>query len=448
MADQIDLDAFMQDIEARNPAEPEFHQAVREVVRDLLPTINGRDDLLQANILDRLVEPERVISFRVVWEDDAGCVRVNRGYRVQFNSAIGPYKGGLRFHPTVNPSILKFLAFEQTFKNALTGMPMGGGKGGSDFDPRGCSDSEIRRVCNAFMLQLHRHIRSDTDVPAGDINVGAREIGYLFGAYRRITNEFQGVLTGKGLSFGGSQMRTEATGYGLLYFVSEMLRVNDKDIAGQRIVISGAGNVATHAAEKALELGAKVITLSDSKGFILDEDGLTLEKLAWVRKHKEQAGTSLAAYADKFSARWHADRAPWEVGCDIALPCATQNERDEDAARALVKNGCIAVAEGANMPVTSAAHAVLVDAGVLFGPGKATNAGGVAVSGLEISQNKLRRSTSRDEVDGALKSIMHSIHEACVRHGKDDDGTVNYARGANLAGFEKVAEAMLAQGYG
>ncbi|MEL7449300.1 MAG: NADP-specific glutamate dehydrogenase [Pseudomonadota bacterium] len=448
MADNIDLDQFLERLRSRNPGEAEFHQAVAEVVHDILPVINASPRLQQASILDRLIEPERVIGFRIVWEDDKRNVRVNRGYRVQFNSAIGPYKGGLRFHPTVNPSILKFLAFEQTFKNALTGLPMGGGKGGSDFDPRECSDGEIMRFCNSFMLQLHRHIRSDTDVPAGDINVGEREIGYLFGAYRRITNEFQPVLTGKGLSFGGSQMRTEATGYGLLYFVREMLATQGKSIDGMRVVVSGAGNVATHAVEKAVDMGARVVTLSDSRGFILDEAGLNRDKLNWVRQHKEKPGTTLEPYTEEFGARWFAGKQPWHVDCDVALPCATQNELDEEAARALAANGCTVIAEGANMPVTHAARAFIDSAGLLYGPGKASNAGGVAVSGLEISQNRVRRSHTRHEVDEDLQSIMKSIHGACVEHGTGDDGRVNYARGANVAGFRKVAHAMLGQGYG
>jgi len=447
MAKKISLNKFMQGLKQRTPGESEFHQAVGEVITDILPLVNEEPDYRDTNILERLTEPERIISFRIVWEDDRGRVKVNRGYRVQFNSAIGPYKGGLRFHPTVNQSILKFLAFEQTFKNALTGLPMGGGKGGSDFDPRGCSDREIRRFCNGFMLELHRHIKPDVDVPAGDINVGAREIGFLFGAYHRITNEFEGALTGKGLSFGGSEMRTEATGFGLLYFLHEMLSTRGASVEGQRIVISGAGNVATHAAQKALELGAKVVTLSDSRGFILDEDGVTDEKIAWVRRHKQQPGASLEGYADEFGATWHPGKTPWGVACTVALPCATQNELDINDARTLAQNGCRAVAEGANMPVTAAARAVIDEAGLLYAPGKAANAGGVAVSGLEISQNRMSRSRSRVDVDDDLKAIMRNIHSNCVRHGEHGD-RVDYSRGANRAGFCKVAVAMLAQGFG
>lgn len=447
MSKKIQLDDFMEGLKQRSSGENEFHQAVREVIGHILPQINDEPEYRDTNILERLTEPERTISFRVVWEDDRGKIRVNRGYRVQFNSAIGPYKGGLRFHPTVNTSILKFLAFEQTFKNALTGLPMGGAKGGSDFDPRGCTDREIMRFCNAFMLELHRHIKPDVDVPAGDINVGAREIGFLFGAYHRITNEFEGVLTGKGLSFGGSEMRTEATGFGLLYFLEEMLATQNESVEDQRIVISGAGNVATHAAQKALELGAQVVTLSDSGGFILDENGLTDEKIAWVRRHKAHPGASLEEYANQFDASWHAGKTPWGVACTVALPCATQNELDINDARALVKNGCRAVAEGANMPATAAARAVLDEADLLYAPGKATNAGGVAVSGLEISQNRMSRSHSRVDVDTDLKAIMHSIHSKCVSYGKRND-RVDYALGANRAAFEKVAAAMLAQGFG
>jgi glutamate dehydrogenase (NADP+) len=382
-----------------------------------------------------------------VWEDDQQNVHVNRGYRVQFNSAIGPYKGGLRFHPSVNQSILKFLGFEQTFKNALTGLPMGGGKGGADFDPTGCSDAEIMRFCQSFMLELHRHIQPDIDVPAGDINVGAREIGYLFGAYKRITNEFEGVLTGKGLSFGGSEMRTEATGFGVIYFLHEILKQAGASIEDQTVVISGAGNVATFAAQKAVDLGARVVTLSDSNGFIHDKEGITSEKIQWVRAHKEKPGSSLVAYADEFDAKWHEGKSPWQVECDVALPCATQNELDEDAARTLAGNNCKFVAEGANMPTTAGAKKVFKDAGVLRGPAKAANAGGVAVSGLEISQNRTGRSHSRAEIQEDLCEIMKSIHEACLEHGEGEDG-IDYARGANIAAFKKVADAMMAQGIG
>ena len=442
---KIDLDDFLSSLKDRTPHEDEFHQAASEVIPDLVPLVNDNAAYREAGVLARLVEPDRIISFRVEWVEDDGQVQVNRGFRVQFNNAIGPYKGGLRFHPTVNPSVLKFLAFEQTFKNALTGLPMGGGKGGSDFDPSGRSEGEIMRFCQAFMLELHRHIGPDLDIPAGDINVGAREIGYLFGAYSRITNSFRGTLTGKGLAFGGSEMRTEATGYGVVQFLGHMLAHQDQDIADKVVVISGAGNVATHAAELAVEQGAKVITLSDSGGFIHDADGLTQEKIDWVRDHKAQSGASLKAYADEFDAEWHADETPWGVACDIALPCATQNELDEDGVQALIDNGCAFIVEGANMPTTAKGKKLAADKGVVFGPGKAANAGGVAVSGLEISQNRMRRSMTREDLWGSLKDIMAEIHDQCVEHGTGDDG-VDYAKGANIAGFRKVADAMLARG--
>lgn len=447
MTKTIEFSDFMEKFKARASGQVEFHQAVGEVLKDLVPVVNDNPDYIDAKILERITEPERTISFRVVWEDDRHEIHVNRGYRVQFNSAIGPYKGGLRFHPTVNTSILNFLGFEQTFKNALTGLPMGGAKGGSDFDPRNRSGSDVMRFCNAFMLQLHRYIEPNVDIPAGDINVGSREIGYLFGAYRRITNEFKAALTGKGLTFGGSEMRTEATGYGLLYFVREMLGTREQTFEGRRVVVSGAGNVATHAAEKAIEMGARVVALSDSRGFILDEEGVTQTKIDWVRQHKAKTGASLKEYADEFDAKWYPGKTPWGVECSIALPCATQNEISKEDATTLINNGCMLIAEGANMPTTAAAQAVINDAEILFGPGKASNAGGVAVSGLEISQNRMRRSTSRTVLDGDLKSIMHNIHELCLRHGKDSNGKIDYARGANIAGFKKVAEAMLAQGH-
>ena len=441
----IDLHTYLSDLRIRTPHEDEFHQAAGEVLPDIVPVINETPDYLDAGILDRLVEPERIVQFRVDWIDDGGAVRTNRGWRVQFNGAIGPYKGGLRFHPTVNPSVLKFLGFEQTFKNGLTGLPMGGGKGGSDFDPSGCSESEIMRFCHAFMLRLHQHIGPDIDIPAGDINVGGREIGWLFGAYRQITGRFEGVLTGKGLSFGGSDMRTEATGYGVIQFLTKMLETHDEEIDGKTLVISGAGNVATYAAELAVDRGAKVVTLSDSDGFIHDADGLTQEKIDWVRSHKAQPGASLEAYAEEFGAEWHAGGAPWQVACDIALPCATQNEMDADGAKALIANGCKVIVEGANMPLTSEAKEAVADSDVLFAPGKAANAGGVAVSGLEISQNRMRRSLSKEELCSDLMEIMTGIHDTCVEHGEGKD-RVDYAKGANIAGFRKVADAMLAQG--
>ncbi|EBA10588.1 NADP-specific glutamate dehydrogenase [Roseobacter sp. CCS2] len=438
------LQAFLND---RAPHQPEFHQAVEEVMADIKPIIDQSEPYKKANVFERLVEPERVISFQVAWQNDAGAVEVNRGYRVQFNGAIGAYKGGLRFHPTVNPSVLKFLAFEQTFKNALTGLPMGGAKGGSDFDPTGRSDAEIMRFCTAFMQELHRHIGPDIDVPAGDINVGAREIGYLFGAYRRIQGKFEGILTGKGEAFAGSAMRTEATGYGVMYFLSDMLKSHDDSIDGKTIIISGAGNVATYAAEKAVALGAKVISLSDSSGFVYDADGLTQEKIDWVRAHKAKAGASLAAYVDAFGGKWAKGETPWSLKADIAAPCATQNELGKQDAKTLAKNGIKAVIEGANMPTTADAKKVLSDKDILFAPGKAANAGGVAVSGLEISQNRQRQSSGPDEVDNALQNIMSDIHASCVAEGQKD-GKVDYAKGANIAGFRKVADAMVAQGVG
>ena len=447
MTKRNQLDTFMQSLEQRTPHQPEFHQAVREVLQDVMD-IAEEPRFAEHALLERLVEPDRIISFRVVWEDDRQRVRVNRGYRVQFNSAIGPYKGGLRFDPGVNLSILKFLAFEQTFKNALTGLPMGGGKGGADFNPKGCSDREVMRFCTSFMQELHRHIGPDIDIPAGDINVGSREIGYMFGAYRRITNEFEGSLTGKGLSYGGSEMRNEATGFGLMHFVCHMLAAQSEPVEGKTIAISGAGNVATHAAEKAIEMGGRVVTLSDSHGFVYDEGGLSKEKLDWVRRLKSKRGASLASYAGEFGATWHADQKPWGVHCDIALPCATQNEIDTEAATDLISNGCKFVAEGANMPTTVDALKRLRDANVLFGPAKAANAGGVAVSGLEISQNQSRKPRKREEINQELYEIMRDIHDLCAKYGRKDDGTIDYARGANIASFVKVADAMISQGLG
>ena len=443
--EKIDAETFLDALRDRTPGEDAFHQAVGEVIPDLIPIVNETPEYREAGILKRLTEPDRIISFRVDWRDDDNVARVNRGYRVQFNSAIGPYKGGLRFQPSVNQSVLKFLGFEQIFKNALTGLPMGGGKGGADFDPTGRSEAEIMRFCQSFMLELHRHIGPDLDIPAGDINVGPREIGWLFGAYRRITNQFEVALTGKSLSLGGAEIRTEATGYGVVQFLCHMLAEQDDQIDGKTIAISGAGNVATHAAELALENGGKVVTLSDSNGFIHDEAGLTQDKIDWVREHKAKSGASLEAYADEFDAKWHADKTPWGVTCDVALPCATQNELDKDSAKALIDNGCIAIVEGANMPTTADAKQAIRDADILFAPGKAANAGGVAVSGLEISQNRQRRPQSREELADALMGIMKTIHDSCAEHGGSKNG-INYTKGANVAGFKKVAAAMYAEG--
>ncbi|GMN09705.1 NADP-specific glutamate dehydrogenase [Croceitalea sp. MTPC9] len=440
------IKAFMDEVTARNGHEPEFIQAVQEVAETVIPYIAKHEIYNGKNILLRMVEPERLISFRVAWVDDDGEIHVNRGYRIQMNSAIGPYKGGLRFHPTVNASVLKFLAFEQVFKNSLTTLPMGGGKGGSDFDPKGKSDDEVMRFCHAFMLELNRHIGPNTDVPAGDIGVGAREIGFLFGMYKKIRNEFTGVLTGKGRSWGGSLIRPEATGYGTVYFADSMLKTQGESFKGKNIVISGSGNVAQYAAEKVLHLGGKVLTLSDSGGYIYDKDGIDKDKLAFVMDLKNNRRGRISEYADKYaSAEFHKGKTPWEVACDIALPCATQNELGGNDAKILVKNGCMAVAEGANMPSTPEAIHEFHEAKILFAPGKASNAGGVATSGLEMSQNSLRISWSREEVDQRLKDIMEDIHDSCVEYGKED-GFCNYVKGANIAGFVKVADAMLAQG--
>ena len=432
---------------ARNGAEPEFIQAVHEVAESVIPFIEENPKYKKARILERITEPERTIMFRVSWTDDAGNVHVNRGYRVEFNSAIGPYKGGLRFHPTVNLSVLKFLGFEQIFKNSLTTLPMGGGKGGSDFDPKGKSDNEVMRFCQAFMTELSRHIGADTDVPAGDIGVGGREIGYMFGQYKRIRNEFTGVLTGKGLNWGGSLIRPEATGYGTVYFAQEMLATKSDGFKGKKVVISGSGNVAQYAAEKATELGATVLTLSDSSGYILDNDGINAEKLAHVMHIKNVERGRISDYLKKYpSATFVAGKTPWSVACDIAMPCATQNELHGDDAKALIANGVKAVAEGANMPCTPEAVEAFSAKRILFSPGKAANAGGVSTSGLEMSQNSLRLSWSREEVDQRLHGIMKSIHASCVKYGAREDGTIDYVKGANLAGFVKVADAMLDQG--
>ena len=441
------IEGFLKMVRERNGHEPEFLQAVQEVAETVIPYIVQHDIYHGKNILLRMVEPERLISFRVCWVDDSGEIQVNRGYRIQMNSAIGPYKGGLRFHPTVNASILKFLAFEQVFKNALTTLPMGGGKGGSDFNPKGKSDNEIMRFCHAFMTELFRHIGHNTDVPAGDIGVGAREIGFMFGKYKKLNNTFTGVLTGKGQSWGGSLIRPEATGYGAVYFAENMLETKNDDFKGKKVVISGSGNVAQFAAEKCIELGATVLTLSDSGGYIYDEDGIDTEKLSFVMDLKNDKRGRISAYVDQYpNAKYFQGERPWSVPCDIALPCATQNELNGDEAKSLVENGCICVSEGANMPSTPEAIHKFQEAGILFAPGKASNAGGVATSGLEMSQNSLRLSWAREEVDAKLKDIMRGIHDSCVKYGKRDDGTIDYIKGANIAGFVKVADAMLAQG--
>ncbi|MBT6081560.1 MAG: NADP-specific glutamate dehydrogenase [Polaribacter sp.] len=441
------IDEFMKLVKIRNHHEPEFLQAVQEVAETVIPYIINNDIYHGKNILLRMVEPERLLSFRVSWVDDSGEIQVNRGYRVQMNSAIGPYKGGLRFHPTVNASVLKFLAFEQVFKNSLTTLPMGGGKGGSDFDPKGKSDNEIMRFCHAFMTELYRHIGHNTDVPAGDIGVGAREIGFMFGMYKKLNNTFTGVLTGKGASWGGSLIRPEATGYGTVYFAENMLKTKGDSFKGKTVVISGSGNVAQYAAEKAIELGAKVVTLSDSGGYIYDEEGIDIEKLAFVMTLKNKSRGRISEYIQKYpSAQYFEGQRPWAVKCDIALPCATQNELSGDQAKTLINNGCMCVSEGANMPSTPEAMHTFQKAGILFAPGKASNAGGVATSGLEMSQNSLRLSWTRKEVDEKLQDIMEDIHDSCVQYGKNEDGTIDYVKGANIAGFVKVADAMLAQG--
>ena len=441
------IDGFMELVKTRNNHEPEFLQAVKEVAETVIPYIIKNDIYHGKNILLRMVEPERLLSFRVSWVDDNGEIQVNRGYRVQMNSAIGPYKGGLRFHPTVNASILKFLAFEQVFKNSLTTLPMGGGKGGSDFDPKGKSDNEIMRFCHAFMSELFRHIGANTDVPAGDIGVGGREIGFMFGMYKKLKNEFTGVLTGKGASWGGSLIRPEATGYGTVYFAENMLKRAKDTFEGKKVVISGAGNVAQYAAEKAIELGATVLTLSDSGGYILDLEGINREKLKYIMFIKNEKRGRIAEYLEKYpKAKYISGKRPWSLKCDIALPCATQNELNGEDAKALVSNGCMCVSEGANMPSTPEAIHEFQKAKILFAPGKASNAGGVATSGLEMSQNSLRLSWSRKEVDEKLKDIMEDIHDSCVQFGTNDDGTIDYIKGANIAGFVKVADAMLAQG--
>ena len=435
---------FMQEVSSKNSGETEFLQAVEEVAEAVIPFMDENPKYNNKMLLERMIEPERIIIFRVPWTDDNGNVQVNRGYRVEFNSAIGPYKGGLRFHPSVNLSILKFLGFEQVFKNSLTTLPMGGGKGGSNFNPKGRSDNEVMRFCQSFMTELCKHIGPNTDVPAGDIGVGGREIGYMFGQYKRIRNEFTGVLTGKGINWGGSLIRPEATGYGNVYFAQNMLEVNGDSFKGKTVAISGSGNVAQYACEKATELGAKVVTLSDSSGYIYDSDGISEEKLAFVKYLKNTKRGRIKEYADKYGCNFIEGR-PWSVRCDIALPCATQNELNDEEAKTLVSNGCICVSEGANMPSTPEAIAVFQKAKILFAPGKASNAGGVATSGLEMSQNSLRMNWTREEVDTKLKQIMKDIHSSCVEYGKEDNH-VDYVKGANIAGFVKVADAMIDQG--
>lgn len=435
---------FMANIIAKNPGELEFHQAVHEVAESLIPFIEENPKYKYAKILERIAEPERIIMFRVPWLDDKGEIQINKGYRIEMNSAIGPYKGGLRFHPTVNLGILKFLAFEQVFKNSLTTLPMGGGKGGSDFDPKGKSDNEVMKFCQSFMTELSRHIGPNTDVPAGDIGVGGREIGFMFGQYKRLRNEFTGVLTGKGREWGGSLIRPEATGYGCVYFAQAML--NDEGFQDKTVAVSGSGNVAQYATEKATQLGAKVVTMSDSTGFIYDPGGITREKLDWVMELKNIRRGRIKDYADQFGVEFFEGKRPWEIKCDIALPCATENEINKTEAETLISNGCRLISEGANMPSTPEAVEIFLANRILYGPGKAANAGGVAVSGLEMTQNSMRMSWHREEVDSKLQQIMKDIHETCIKFGREDDGYINYVKGSNIGGFVKVADAMLAQG--
>ncbi|WP_336342448.1 NADP-specific glutamate dehydrogenase [Pseudomonas atacamensis] len=439
------VESFLARLKKRDPDQPEFHQAVEEVLRSLWPFLEANPHYLTSGILERICEPERTLVFRVSWVDDQGKVQVNRGFRIQMNSAIGPYKGGLRFHPSVNLGVLKFLAFEQTFKNSLTSLPMGGGKGGSDFDPKGKSDAEVMRFCQAFMSELYRHIGADVDVPAGDIGVGAREIGFLFGQYKRLSNQFTSVLTGKGMTYGGSLIRPEATGFGCVYFAEEMLKRRGQSVEGKRVAISGSGNVAQYAARKVMDLGGKVISLSDSEGTLYCEAGLSEAQWLALLELKNIKRGRISELASAHGLEFRAGQHPWSLPCDIALPCATQNELDAEAARTLLRNGCVCVAEGANMPTTLAAVDIFIEAGILFAPGKASNAGGVAVSGLEMSQNAMRLLWTAGEVDSKLHAIMQSIHHACVHYG-EDNGQVNYVKGANIAGFVKVADAMLAQG--
>ena len=441
------IDSFMEELIIKNGNEPEFIQAVEEVAETVIPFIEKNIKYKKAKILKRIVEPERVIQFRVPWIDDAGEPQVNRGFRVEFNSAIGPYKGGLRFHPSVNLSILKFLGFEQIFKNSLTTLPMGGGKGGSDFNPKGKSDNEVMKFCQSFMTELSRHIGPNTDVPAGDIGVGGREIGYMFGQYKRLRNEFTGVLTGKGINWGGSLIRPEATGYGVVYFAEKMLKNKGDDFKNKKVAISGSGNVAQYACEKCIHLGATVVTMSDSKGYIHDTDGIDKDKLAWIMNLKNKQRGRISQYIEKYpNSTFHEGEKPWSVAVDVALPCATQNELNEEQANLLVENGCIAVVEGANMPSTPEAITLFTNKKILFAPGKASNAGGVATSGLEMSQNSLRYNWTREEVDSKLHNIMLDIHDQCVAYGKEEDGYIDYVKGANIAGFVKVADAMIDQG--
>ena len=444
--DTNDLEGFMAGLVRRNPGETEFHQAVREVAGSIIPYVQDKEKYVRMRVLERLTEPDRVVIFRVCWEDDSGNIRVNRGYRVQNCNAIGPYKGGIRFHPTVTLSVLKFLAFEQTFKNSLTGLPMGGGKGGSDFNPKGKSDNEVMRFCQSFMTELHRHIGADVDVPAGDIGVGGREIGYMFGQYKRLENIFTGVLTGKGLEYGGSLIRTEATGYGVVYMMEDMLARRKDGFIGKKCLVSGSGNVAQYAAEKLIQSGAKVLTMSDSSGFILDRDGLTAEKLQQIMEIKNVKRGRIEDAAKKIGCEFIADQRPWGVPCDLAFPCATQNEISGAEAHTLLKNGCIGVSEGANMPTEQEGMDAFIHAKILFAPSKAANAGGVSVSGLEMSQNSARLSWKEDELQKLLRDVMSGIHERCVQYGEEKGGYVNYLKGANIAGFVKVADAMLAYG--
>ncbi|MFY0627691.1 MAG: NADP-specific glutamate dehydrogenase [Reichenbachiella sp.] len=437
---------FMRGLKKRNPGEPEFHQAVQEVVETLMPFVLENPKYKESQILERMTEPDRIIIFRVTWEDDEGNYRANRAWRVQFNNSIGPYKGGMRFHPSVTQSVLKFLGFEQTFKNSLTTLPMGGAKGGSNFNPKGKSDREVMRFCHSLMIELHRHIGEDTDIPAGDIGVGAREISYMFGQYKRLSNKFTGTITGKGLAYGGSLIRTEATGYGCIYFTKHMLESKGDDFKNKIAVVSGSGNVALHAVEKLIHLGAKPVTLSDSSGFIYDKNGITQEKLDWTKDLKINRRGRIAEYAEKFDCEFHEGERPWIIPCQLAFPCATQNEINLEEAQTLIKNGVIAVAEGANMPTELDGARAFQEAKILYGPAKASNAGGVAVSGLEQSQNSLRLSWTSEEVDHKLKDIMESIHEQCVKYGKEPDGFVNYVKGSNIAGFVKVADAMISYG--
>ncbi len=447
VSDHVDLETFIKGVEKRNPGQSEFVQAVTEVAQDIYEFIEDKEEYHEAQILRRIAEPDRVVSFRVCWEDDSHNIRVQRGWRVQNNNAIGPYKGGIRFHPSVTESVLKFLAFEQTFKNSLTGLPMGGGKGGANFNPRGKSDAEVMRFCQSFMTELYRHIGPDTDVPAGDIGVGAREIGYMFGQYKRITGRWEGVLTGKGMEYGGSQMRPEATGYGAVYFMQNMLRHKKDSIDGKTAVISGSGNVATHAAEQITKQGGKVLTMSDSGGFIHDADGIDQDKIDWIKDLKTNRRGRISEYVDEFKdASYHEGERPWGVTCDLALPCATQNELNGDEAKTLVDNGVIAVSEGANMPTTLEGVHIFHDAKIMYGPGKAANAGGVAVSGLEMSQNAERISWNHERLGTMLTELMEGIHDKCVEYGDDGNGYVDYVKGANIAGFKKVADAMLAYG--